>query len=162
MATRGICQLGVTVLVSPGLCEAGLRRIGWMGYCCNLKEGLQVNGSPGSYPTSPDKAVGGAVQRACPKGQAKSLSALEGQSSLARAAHWVRPWSRCSGEWVQSEAWVGSPRARERLRASGQQRSRARNRAGRLSLWKMESQSLNSCKPAVNIFCRVLSFSSPM
>lgn len=106
------------------------------------------------------KTEGGAVQRACPKGQAKPLSALEGQSSLARAAHWVWPWSRCSREWVQSEAWVGSPRAREGLHASGQQRSRARNRAGRLSLWKMESQSLNSYKPAVNIFCPFFLFAN--
>lgn len=106
------------------------------------------------------KTEGGAVQGACGyTWKAKSLSALEGQASLARAAHWVRLWSRCSGEWAQSEAQVGSPRAREGLRASRQQRSRARNRAGRLSLWKMESQSLNSCKPAVNIFCQVLSFS---
>lgn len=55
------------------------------------------------------KTEGGAVQRACGyTWKAKSLSAPEGQASLARAAHWVRLWSRCSGEWAQSEAQVGS------------------------------------------------------
>lgn len=55
MATWGTCQLGVTVLVSPGLCEAGLRRTGWMGSCCSLREVLRLNRSPESYPTSREK-----------------------------------------------------------------------------------------------------------
>lgn len=62
MATWGTCQLGVTVLVSPGLCEAGLKRTGWMGSCCSLREVLQLNGFPWVIHYFSGERLGEAVQ----------------------------------------------------------------------------------------------------